>query len=577
MISQNLYHHLINRASGWHPRGQRHPSASQYLNYQREFYKSITPSLTVQNVDKPLVYLRKFTPDGQLLLGFSYDQCHLEVFKYQGVGYVMDLLLTQQGECVTASDSSLYSLHIRQCIFERMLKRVYCLRLVKQSGPFKSHINREFSAFFRDGTFVLLAAVSESYSSFDSFKRLVEYADLWDDIDHFNYTFFLVNLKTGIVSDKLIYNDDSLMLSHNRSVSVYEHTLAILSNCRQCIDLTQIDSNGKFKRLFTLGPFGSDLDRERILSTQQPSSCVYHISTESFDTLPLSHLKQKILSYMYRNIMETEDKSIRLKKLKDFYFNFSHVERMLISKMQLLDNNNIFMRYESRPTLLTEERSSADTLNKNKISFPLYVIYNISEQTILKIFPKNSVQLLYILRNFCDDFRNVRSLQNQLPSSSPNNNVYFRAAFDLAISSIPGGQLEAASRFNSTLPITSQSFSTSPYLDYSLFNYDDRLISAWERPKVNILTPICFRDRIANDIKFRLFLETSFKNEGQRATEDSGLRMSQRELVTFIFHPYEPFIISIQKVCRGYTINFHIYNKRSRFKVQIPYNIVYKI
>ncbi|KAL9876365.1 uncharacterized protein ACN2A1_013070 isoform 2-T2 [Glossina fuscipes fuscipes] len=348
MISQNLYHHLINRASGWHPRGQRHPSASQYLNYQREFYKSITPSLTIQNVDKPLVYLRKFTPDGQLLLGFSYDQCHLEVFKYQGVGYVMDLLLTQQGECVTASDSSLYSLHIRQCIFERMLKRVYCLRLVKQSGPFKSHINREFSAFFRD------------------------------------------------------------------------------------------------------------------------------------------------------------------------------------------------------------------------------------EQTILKIFPKNSVQLLYILRNFCDDFRNVRSLQNQLPSSSPNNNVYFRAAFDLAISSIPGGQLEAASRFNSTLPITSQSFSTSPYLDYSLFNYDDRLISAWERPKVNILTPICFRDRIANDIKFRLFLETSFKN-GQRATEDSGLRMSQRELVTFIFHPYEPFIISIQKVCRGYTINFHIYNKRSRFKVQIPYNIVYKI
>uniref|UniRef100_A0A1B0FR86 Uncharacterized protein n=1 Tax=Glossina morsitans morsitans TaxID=37546 RepID=A0A1B0FR86_GLOMM len=576
MMSQNLYHHLMNRASGWYPKGQRRPSASQYLNYQREFYKSITPSLTIQNVDKPLVYLRKFTPDGQLLLGFSFDQCHLEVFKYQGVGYVMDLLLTQQGECVTASDSSFHSLHIRQSIFDRMLKKLYSLRLVKQSGPIKSHINREFSAFFRD-SFVLLAAVSESYSSFDSFKRLVEYADLWDDTDHFNYTFFLVDLKSGSVSDKLIYNDDSFMLSHNHSVSVYEHTLAILSNCRQCIDLIQIDSKGKFQRLFTLGPFGSDLDRERILNTQPPSSYVYHISTDRFDTLPLSHLKQKILSYMYRNIMETEDKSIRLKKLKDFYLNFPHVERMLISKMQLLDNDNIFMRYESRPTQLTEERSSADTLNKNKISFPLYVIYNISEQTILKIFPKNSVQLLHILRNFCDDFRNVRSLQNQLPSSSPNNNVYFRAAFDLATSSIPGGQVEAASRLNSTLPITSQSFSTSPYLDYSLFNYDDRLISAWERPKVNILSPICFRDRATNDIKFRLFLETSFRNGDQRATEDSGLRMSQRELVTFVFHPYEPFIISIQKVCRGYTINFHIYNKRSRFKVQIPYGMVYKI
>ncbi|KAI9576451.1 DET1 homolog [Glossina fuscipes fuscipes] len=106
-MSQNPYHHLINRVSGWHPKGQRHPSASQYHNYQRESYKSITPSLIVQNVDNPLVYLRKFTPDGQLLLDISYDQCHLELFKNQGVGYVMDLLLTQQGKCVTVSDSSL--------------------------------------------------------------------------------------------------------------------------------------------------------------------------------------------------------------------------------------------------------------------------------------------------------------------------------------------------------------------------------------------------------------------------------------------------------------------------------------
>uniref|UniRef100_A0A1A9WEX6 Uncharacterized protein n=1 Tax=Glossina brevipalpis TaxID=37001 RepID=A0A1A9WEX6_9MUSC len=564
-MSQNLYHHLISRASGWYP-SQRHPSASQYLNCGREFYKCITPSLTIQNVDKPLVYLRKFTPDGQLLLGFSYDQCHLEVFEYQGVGHVMDLLSTQEGECVTASDNCFHSLHIRQCIFNRILKKLYSLRLVKQSGPIRLHINREFSAFFGNGRYVLLAAVSESYSSFASFQRFVEYPDLWDDTGHFNYTFFLVDLKSGTVSDKLIYNNDSFMLSHNHSVSVYEQTLAILSNCRQCIDLIQVDSAGKFRTLFTLGPFGSNLDREGVIQFQQAPI-----------TFPLSHLKQKILSYMYRNIMETQDKSIRLRKLKDFYLNFPYVEQMLISKMQLLDNDNVFMRYESRPTQLAQEDSTANTWSKNKISFPLYVIYNIVEQTVLKIFPKNSVQLLYILRNFCDDFRNVRSLHTQLPSSSPNNNVYFRAAFDLATSSIPGGQLEAASRLNSTLPITSQSFSTSPYLDYSLFNYDDRLVSAWERPKVNIVTPICFRDRSTNDIKFRLFLETSFKTDDDRAATGDRLRMSQRELVTFIFHPYEPFIISIQKVCRGYTINFHIYNKSSGFKSRIPYSVVYSI
>lgn len=32
----------------------------------------------------------------------------------------------------------------------------------------------------------------------------------------------------------------------------------------------------------------------------------------------------------------------------------------------------------------------------------------------------------------------------------------------------------------------------------------------------------------------------------------------QRKLVAFIFHPYDPFIISIQRINQEYTVNFHI-------------------
>ena len=39
-----------------------------------------------------------------------------------------------------------------------------------------------------------------------------------------------------------------------------------------------------------------------------------------------------------------------------------------------------------------------------------------------------------------------------------------------------------------------------------------------------------------------------------------------RELVAFIFHPYEPFIISIQKLASRYVVNFHIYNEASVVK-----------
>ncbi|KAI9576377.1 hypothetical protein GQX74_009431 [Glossina fuscipes] len=46
-------------------------------------------------------------------------------------------------------------------------------------------------------------------------SEVVEYASFRDNIDHVNYTFFSVNLMSGIVSDKLINNDDFLMLSHS--------------------------------------------------------------------------------------------------------------------------------------------------------------------------------------------------------------------------------------------------------------------------------------------------------------------------------------------------------------------------
>lgn len=100
-------------------------------------------------------------------------------------------------------------------------------------------------------------------------------------------------------------------------------------------------------------------------------------------------------------------------------------------------------------------------------------------------------------------------------------------------------------------------------MDYSLFNYDDSLISALERPKISSLDPIRFSDRNTNLTKFRLFLESPIlwheSSGGMAATIG-------RELVAFIFHPYEPFIISIQKISSRYVVNFHIYNESTVVK-----------
>lgn len=102
---------------------------------------------------------------------------------------------------------------------------------------------------------------------------------------------------------------------------------------------------------------------------------------------------------------------------------------MVILKMQLIDNDHILFRYEKRQTQLPSEMvmGSIDHNNKN---FKLYVVYNITQRKVVKIYPMDSVELLRLVRSFSDEFRNVRSLQVSWNASSPSNNDFFRASFD---------------------------------------------------------------------------------------------------------------------------------------------------
>lgn len=46
-----------------------------------------------------------------------------------------------------------------------------------------------------------------------------------------------------------------------------------------------------------------------------------------------------------------------------------------------------------------------------------------------------------------------------------------------------GGHLEATRRVLAQLPISAQSYSSSPYLDLALYSYDEKWVSVMERPK----------------------------------------------------------------------------------------------
>ena len=136
-----------------------------------------------------------------------------------------------------------------------------------------------------------------------------------------------------------------------------------------------------------------------------------------------------------------------------------------------------------------------------------FVIFNIWEKKIHAVFSNTSKKLLYLMENFCDSFRNVKLSSETQYSCSPSNNMYaylhqqrfkrtiigakgggvtgdlFLNFFDLLNLKINFYFLEATKRLLAQLPISAQSYSSSPYLDLSLFAYDDKWVSIMERPK----------------------------------------------------------------------------------------------
>lgn len=131
-------------------------------------------------------------------------------------------------------------------------------------------------------------------------------------------------------------------------------------------------------------------------------------------------------------------------------------------------------------------------------------------------------------------------------------NICFR--FKLTIVSAKfGGKTEATKRLLAQLPISAQSYSCSPYLDLSLFSYDDKWVSGLERPKACGEHPIRFYSRDSGLLKFRIYAGVLGKTVPPTA----------RRLVAFTFHPTDPFAISVQRTNAEYVVNFHVQHSAS--------------
>lgn len=314
--SQNLVHLLQNRESGYTNVGQQ-PGRMPLLAYERLFYKCITPCLTIDSITIPPIYLRKFTPDGRKLLAFSQDQRSLLIYSYGGsscaaVGELIRQADVGSGECFSSQDTILKSK-----IFERLFPTKETLNLCQ--GDFGLYyLHREFSVFLEEGRYAMLAAMTVVRGALPV-DDYVRYPDLFDKVDAFSYVFFLVDLKLGVVTDRLILANDSIVIAHNHGISVFGSTVMMMSRLHQCVYVYWVN-DGKFHQQETIGPRPRDFIEKATTDFD---------NLDATTVLPITHIKQRVLSFLYRKI---NDKSGNpTESQKSFYKNFEYVSNIIKS------------------------------------------------------------------------------------------------------------------------------------------------------------------------------------------------------------------------------------------------------
>ena len=227
-----------------------------------------------------------------------------------------------------------------------------------------------------------------------------------------DYTIHLVDLKHGIQLDSRTFKVDKMYLSHNQGIYLYNNILAVLSVQHQTIHIFHI-MDDQLVEIRTIGRFCYE-DAELVASSGHLYGTV-----RPFEEAFMNSLKQRLLTYLYKRALSLKEKHNDLSGLSRFHQYYEQLKSLRIWKMQLLDEDNLLLKYSSEDvaTLKANEPNAVHSF---------LVVYNISSTEILTVFENTSEYFLDVFENFSDSFRNNFISTDARYSSSPSNNIYSR-------------------------------------------------------------------------------------------------------------------------------------------------------
>ena len=434
-----------------------------HLHCAKSFNLNIFPNFTIVNVEKPPCFLRKFAPDGRHFVAFSRDQSSLEIYEFLGPDAAEDLLRSRDN---LRENEEI----IRDTLFDRFFRKKATVTVTSNG----EHLNRECSLFTDNGRHVIVGSANTVPDEppphfYDKYKNNESVSpNQRSPLE--DYTIHIVDLYSCEQVDTRSFKCDKIFLSHNQGLYLYRSLLAILSVQHQTIHIFQVTPDGHFVDVRTVGRFCHEDDQMVFESIREVRTL------RPYREVTLSSLKHRILVYLYRLSANEEKKE----PLRRFFQHFDQFRLLRMWKMQLLDEDHLLIKYACEDVVTLKVTDPNSQLS-------IFVVYNMATTQVVAVFENNSETLLELFEQFSDTFRNALPGNYAQFTCSTSSNIFARynqrRFKHTIINAKYGGHTESVKRLLAQLPISSQSYSSSPYLDLSLFSYDDKWVSVMERPK----------------------------------------------------------------------------------------------
>lgn len=424
--------------------------------------------------------------------------------------------------------------------------------------------------------------------------------------------FHLIHTETGAYRDSFALENEFVDLDCHRGVHMRHNKLCILSIRNQNLHILYInDAAGRMTPIEVIGKHcnmddGFEIDRvaeienkyrsqhkpSRSSSAPQTSTSPDHGNHSDEERPPeagtgLGSGKTRVGVYsglMHRLLVYVHAQYRRERNDRRFFRVVGQYSMLVMLRAQLLDDDHLFIRLGSWERELR-------TADGTRTCF--FVVYCISTTKIVSLYDNKSPELLKFYETHRDLFVGDRMLADMLPSFRSNSSAPVAAVERVGQGRVtgrgtrdrmvweevrsgsgrrPGGVSDTttasalsyrrAKLILSHLPHTSQYRNPSVYLNRKLFSFaEDRT------PALDGSRPLSMRDSPSvkfvaargGGLRFKLTPGIpGINRRGNQGGDESEVPPRTRAL--FLFHPYEPFVISMSaSASSAMTFNFHVH------------------